>query len=324
MIYNPEQRLIVYKKEFPQYGLSEFATNEELANRGFFNLVETEKPEHSRYQAAVPGTPEKVEIESGVFYKKTWEIIDLFTTDIYRNGILVTVEQQKQEHDKAQIDILQSQYLEQVDKLINSKAISYGYFSIDTAVSYADEPSVPKFQIEGQALRQWRSLVYLSCYQLLTQAYEGTIEINNFNDLRALLPKFPLDPEEEVVIPPPPAFDINKVPVEELPELTEPVFPPGFEMYLGFDGTNPEVLPDYAQDQLNNYILSERRRLYMEQHFGPPSSPEPIPDPIPVPEQPVSEPAPAEPTAAPTEPTPTPTEPQPNTVDPTDISSTTP
>lgn len=47
-----------------------------------------------------------------------------------------------------------------VQNLLDDKAKSMGYDSIITAISYADEPSVPKFQKEGLAFRKWRSLVW--------------------------------------------------------------------------------------------------------------------------------------------------------------------
>jgi hypothetical protein len=35
------------------------------------------------------------------------------------------------------------------------------------AISYADEPAVPKFQAEGRALRTWRSLYWAACWPIL-------------------------------------------------------------------------------------------------------------------------------------------------------------
>lgn len=48
-----------------------------------------------------------------------------------------------------------------------------GYDSIATAVSYADEPAVERFQIEGKALRGWRSLVWSHCYEVLEDVKQG-------------------------------------------------------------------------------------------------------------------------------------------------------
>lgn len=41
------------------------------------------------------------------------------------------------------------------------------------AVSYADEPAVPRFQAEGQALRAWRSNTWAYCGQVLNAVAQG-------------------------------------------------------------------------------------------------------------------------------------------------------
>lgn len=60
-----------------------------------------------------------------------------------------------------------------VQSHLDAAAQSLGYDDIKTAVTYADEPSVPRFQAEGQALRAWRSLVWAKCYQLLDEVQSG-------------------------------------------------------------------------------------------------------------------------------------------------------
>ena len=50
---------------------------------------------------------------------------------------------------------------------LDATARSHGYDSIYTACTYADEPAAAKFQAEGQALRAWRSLVWLHCHAVL-------------------------------------------------------------------------------------------------------------------------------------------------------------
>ncbi len=42
---------------------------------------------------------------------------------------------------------------------MDSQAVAIGYENLLTAVSYADESAVPRFQADGQKLRVWRSLV---------------------------------------------------------------------------------------------------------------------------------------------------------------------
>jgi hypothetical protein len=52
-----------------------------------------------------------------------------------------------------------------VQKYLDMTAAAHGYDDIRTAVTYADEPAVPRFQAEGRAFRAWRSLVWDFCLQ---------------------------------------------------------------------------------------------------------------------------------------------------------------
>ena len=74
-----------------------------------------------------------------------------------------------------------------------AKGLSYD--NIANAVTYAEEPSVPKFQAEGQALRAWRSLVWAKCYEILAEVEAGTRPIPSDSELIAALPALQL-PEE--------------------------------------------------------------------------------------------------------------------------------
>jgi hypothetical protein len=56
---------------------------------------------------------------------------------------------------------------------LDGAARALGYDNILTAVTYADEPAVPKFQTEGQRLRRLRSLVWEECYSMLTEVQGG-------------------------------------------------------------------------------------------------------------------------------------------------------
>jgi hypothetical protein len=57
---------------------------------------------------------------------------------------------------------------------MDSTAAASGYYDIKTAVTYAEEPSVPKFQLEGQAFRAWRSLVWDYCFTQIALIEAGT------------------------------------------------------------------------------------------------------------------------------------------------------
>lgn len=83
--------------------------------------------------------------------------------------------------------VLQKQAIDAVQGVLDTKAQSWGYDSIFTAVTYADEPAVEQFQLEGQALRTWRSQVWATCYGAI-----GTV--TTVEQLLALLPAAPARP----------------------------------------------------------------------------------------------------------------------------------
>jgi len=53
-----------------------------------------------------------------------------------------------------------ARYEYSVQTAMDSAAKQRGYDSLFTAISYAEEPAVPRFQADGQAFRRWRSLVW--------------------------------------------------------------------------------------------------------------------------------------------------------------------
>jgi len=57
---------------------------------------------------------------------------------------------------------------------MDAAAKDAGYDDVKSAVTYADEPAVPRFQAEGRAFRAWRSLVWAKCYELLDAVQAGT------------------------------------------------------------------------------------------------------------------------------------------------------
>lgn len=62
-------------------------------------------------------------------------------------------------------------------------------WQVQSGLSVADEPSVPKFQKEGQALREWPSLVWHKCYQILDEVSAGTRDVPSDAGLIAELPQ---------------------------------------------------------------------------------------------------------------------------------------
>ena len=71
---------------------------------------------------------------------------------------------------------------------MDAAAREHGYDNIATAASYADEPAVTKFQREGKAFREWRSMVWALCYDMLAKYKAGAIEKPTVEQLVAALP----------------------------------------------------------------------------------------------------------------------------------------
>lgn len=76
-----------------------------------------------------------------------------------------------------------------VQNYMDDAARAYRYDDIKTAVTYADEPAVPKFQAEGQAFRAWRSLVWAKCYEILDEVNDGKRPIPTDDELIGELPE---------------------------------------------------------------------------------------------------------------------------------------
>jgi hypothetical protein len=70
--------------------------------------------------------------------------------------------------------ITQEKLVEAVQAHMDAAARQLGYDDIKSAVTYADEPAVLQFQLEGRAFRAWRSLVWQYCYAQLDAVLAGT------------------------------------------------------------------------------------------------------------------------------------------------------
>lgn len=75
---------------------------------------------------------------------------------------------------------------------MDTAAHDRGYDDIKSAVTYADEPAVPKFQAEGQAFRAWRSMCWAKCYELLDEFQAGTRPLMTADEVIAALPELTL------------------------------------------------------------------------------------------------------------------------------------
>lgn len=88
------------------------------------------------------------------------------------------------------LEQIQRRLTQVVQNHLDARAQLMGYDSIFTAVTYADEPAVPSFQAEGQALRTWRSLVWARGYELLAEVLSGARAVPQPAELVALLPVY--------------------------------------------------------------------------------------------------------------------------------------
>lgn len=83
---------------------------------------------------------------------------------------------------------IQDSFESAVQSLHDTTAQKYGYDSIRSAISYADDPTVAEFQAEGQAFRTWRSLCWQYAYAQLAAVKAGTISVPSLADFLARLP----------------------------------------------------------------------------------------------------------------------------------------
>ena len=75
---------------------------------------------------------------------------------------------------------------------LDAAAIAARYDSIATAISYAEEPAVPKFQNDGKAFRAWRSLVWAYAYEQLAAVKAGERTQPTVEDFLLELPELEL------------------------------------------------------------------------------------------------------------------------------------
>ncbi len=109
----------------------------------------------------------------GIVVEKALDITD----HVLEDGVLVdkTVEKTAERAEAAAAAEL-AEYGAALDAHLNTEARKLGYDDIKSAVTYADEPAVAKFQDEGKALRAWRSLCYAAGYAALGADPKPTIE----------------------------------------------------------------------------------------------------------------------------------------------------
>ncbi len=77
-----------------------------------------------------------------------------------------------------------------VQNVLDTAAQAQDFDNIFTAVTYADEPAIARFQIMGAALRAWRSLVWAASYSVMDEVLVGSRPIPTEAELISELPTF--------------------------------------------------------------------------------------------------------------------------------------
>jgi len=81
-----------------------------------------------------------------------------------------------------------SDYVASVQRFLDQTAKTAGYQDLKDAITYAEEPSVPKFQADGLAFRTWRSLCWAYCYEQLDAIEQDKRKAPTSAELVAELP----------------------------------------------------------------------------------------------------------------------------------------
>ena len=85
------------------------------------------------------------------------------------------------------LEQIMSRLTDRVQLWLDEQARALGYDDIRSAVTYAEEPAVPKFQRDGQALRRLRSLARARYYEILNEVQAGQRSIPTEEELIAEL-----------------------------------------------------------------------------------------------------------------------------------------
>lgn len=80
-----------------------------------------------------------------------------------------------------------------IQRILDSEAAAYGYDDVKTAVTYAEEPAVPRFQAEGRAFRARRSAVWAHAYSALDAVKAGERQQTTAEELISELPPLIVD-----------------------------------------------------------------------------------------------------------------------------------
>lgn len=130
--------------------------------------------------------PETGPREAAVFTEGSWQVVPDWrdfhywmpngnSYDITELGV-APPEDYLEEEPVQEVPLI-DQFINGVQNHLDTAARELGYDDLKTAVTYAEEPAVPKFQKEGRAFRTWRSLCWDFCYKRLDDVNAGLAEI---------------------------------------------------------------------------------------------------------------------------------------------------
>lgn len=86
------------------------------------------------------------------------------------------------------VEKVKAKLIDAVQNYMDKEAQKRGYDSIMSVITYADEPSVPRYQQEGLAARAWRSQVWNKGLSILNEVLTTDRAIPTVDELLAELP----------------------------------------------------------------------------------------------------------------------------------------
>ncbi len=153
-----------FRKRYPNTAFPETIENHNVAELGFAVIEATDAPTLSAGET----------VETGELRRKG--------DRVYREWKIIQASEQE----------LAAMFEQAVQANLDGAATMRGYDNISTAISYAEEPAVPKFQNDGRAFRTWRSLVWAYAYEQLAAVKAGEREQPSVDGLLAELPALDL------------------------------------------------------------------------------------------------------------------------------------
>lgn len=177
MLYHPETNVKFMlhsdvRRAFPWILFGETISDDDLAVHGVFPLAYDPPPVDATHVA----DPVAVELIDG-----TWtQLWSVRAAEPHELPPAVS---------EAQIV---AAYMAVVQRHMDAHAVTFGYDNLVSVISYAEEPSVPRYQDEGKAFRAWRSLCWLRCEEVLGEVRAGERPAPTDDELISLLPEAPI------------------------------------------------------------------------------------------------------------------------------------